>query len=347
MELSVQIRKKLRDFELDVAFETGSEVFALLGASGCGKSMTLRCIAGIETPDCGRIVLNGRTLYDSAQGICLKPQQRRVGYLFQNYALFPNMTVAENIRFAASGSREEQEKKVKENLVRFSLEELKDAYPAELSGGQQQRVAFARILVSSAELLLLDEPFSALDGYMKWQLEMELSEVLKSYDGTALLVSHDRGEVFRLADKAAVIHRGKMEPVHTKHGLFRQPDTLAATILTGCKNITQARRLDMHHIYAADWNMVLETEQEVPANVRYAGVRAHFLHRSREMEPNVFPMDVIRVIEDTFSYLIMVRRKGMQGRMICWEVPKEEWEPSVSAELFLRFPADEIMLMER
>lgn len=209
MELMVKIRKRLRNFELAADFMVRDEVFALLGASGCGKSMTLKCIAGIEQPDSGRIVLDGRVLYDSEAGINLRPQQRRVGYLFQNYALFPNMTIGENIRFAASGSREQREQKVQNNLRRFSLAELAGAYPHELSGGQQQRAAFARILSSDAGLLLLDEPFSALDSYLRWQLELELSEVLQDYDGMALLVSHDRGEVYRLADRVAVIDRGE------------------------------------------------------------------------------------------------------------------------------------------
>ena len=171
MNLDVRIKKVLRDFVLDVNFSTRDEIFALLGASGCGKSMTLKCIAGIETPDSGRIVLNGRVLFDSDAKINLPPQLRRTGYLFQNYALFPNMTVAENILFAAVGTEAERLKKLQENLARFELTGLEKSYPHELSGGQQQRVAFARILTSHAEILLLDEPFSALDGFLKWRLK--------------------------------------------------------------------------------------------------------------------------------------------------------------------------------
>ena len=136
MELTVNIEKQLRNFTLQADFSLRDEVFALLGASGCGKSMTLKCIAGLEKPDKGRIVLNGRVLYDSEAGINLKPQQRKVGYLFQNYALFPNMTVAENIAFVAGGSRAEKQRRTAENLARFKLEGLAGAYPHELSGGQ-------------------------------------------------------------------------------------------------------------------------------------------------------------------------------------------------------------------
>ena len=156
MELEVKIRKKLRGFDLAVEFSVQDEVLALLGASGCGKSMTLKCIAGIEKPDEGRILLNGRTLFDSEKGVNLAPQKRRVGYLFQDYALFPNMTVAENITFSARGTKEEKRKLLERELARFSLAGLEDSYPKELSGGQKQRTAFARILASDAELLLLD-----------------------------------------------------------------------------------------------------------------------------------------------------------------------------------------------
>ena len=195
MRLLVDIRKRLRDFTLNVSFTVENEIFALLGGSGCGKSMTLKCIAGIERPDEGRIILNGRTLFDSDQKINLPPQLRRVGYLFQNYALFPNMTTAENILFAAVGTDEEKQRKLRENVERFKLSGLEASYPWQLSGGQQQRVAFARILSSGAEILLLDEPFSALDSYLKWQLELEFDMVFAAYDNSAILVSHDRGEV--------------------------------------------------------------------------------------------------------------------------------------------------------
>lgn len=346
MELMVKIRKRLRNFELAADFMVRDEVFALLGASGCGKSMTLKCIAGIEQPDSGRIVLDGRVLYDSEAGINLRPQQRRVGYLFQNYALFPNMTIGENIRFAASGSREQREQKVQDNLRRFSLAELAGAYPHELSGGQQQRAAFARILSSDAGLLLLDEPFSALDSYLRWQLELELSEVLQAYDGMALLVSHDRGEVYRLADRVAVIDRGKMETAYTKHELFQHPDTLAATLLTGCKNVSLVQRVDQHRVIADDWQLELMTEQIVPDKVRYAGIRAHYIEVKAAAGVNTFCMEVVKVIEDTFSYLIMIRRQGTRAKPIRWELDKSAWHSIVAAQLYLYFPPDKIMLME-
>ncbi|SFT49975.1 molybdate transport system ATP-binding protein [Selenomonas sp. GACV-9] len=349
MELTVSIRKQLRSFELVADFAVQDEVFALLGASGCGKSMTLKCIAGIETPDSGRIVLNGRVLYDSELGIDLSPQQRHIGYLFQNYALFPNMTIKENIGFVASGPASERSAKVQENLERFGLKELADAYPHELSGGQQQRAAFARILAADSELLLLDEPFSALDGYLKWQLELELGDVLKSYHGTALLVSHDRGEVYRLAGKAAVIKQGRLEQVHTTKDLFKNPETLAATLLTGCKNISQAKQVAKQRIWAEDWALELAVAAGVPENIRYAGIRAHFLELRSQAGENTYPMEIVQIIEDVFSYLVMIRRQGTSAKPIRWELPKAVWEEysSRKTELYVYIPPEKIILMQQ
>jgi molybdate transport system ATP-binding protein len=156
MSLIVNITKKLNNFTLNVDFNVEDEIFAILGASGCGKSMTLKCIAGIETPDNGHIEFNKKVLFDSKKSINLLPQKRHIGYLFQNYALFPNMTVRENILFAADGNKAEKNKIVEKNIKRFHLQGLENNYPASLSGGQQQRTAFARILAARAELLMLD-----------------------------------------------------------------------------------------------------------------------------------------------------------------------------------------------
>ena len=265
MDLNVSIKKKLRDFTLEVAFRVRDEVFALFGASGCGKSITLKCIAGIETPDCGSITLNGRILYDSAKNINLPPQARRVGYLFQNYALFPNMTVAQNITFAATGDKLS---KLKQNIERFQLHGLENAYPNQLSGGQSQRVALARVLASHAEFLLLDEPFSALDSYLKWQLELELAQILKHYGG-AILVTHDRGEVFRLSDKVAVLHDGLISTIDSTQELFLNPKTLHAAILTGCK-VSRLRKIADNQFLAVDWDMILTA----PPDSKFVAVRA-------------------------------------------------------------------------
>jgi len=331
MDLRVSIKKKLRDFTLDVDFRVKDEIFALLGASGCGKSMTLKCIAGIETPDFGKIILNGRTLFDSENKINLPPQARRAGYLFQNYALFPNMTVAQNITFAATGDKSS---KLKENLERFQLNGLENAYPRQLSGGQCQRVAFARVLASHAEILLLDEPFSALDSHLKWQLELELADIFKHY-GAALLVSHDRGEVYRLADTVAVMHNGIIGTLDDKHEVFKHPKTLAATILTGCKNISPAKKISEDKLFAEDWKLELPAEN-IPDKLKFVGIRSQDLI----IDNAGIELEVAQVIEDTNRFIIMLRA---QGSPLCMEVDKPL---RVGDYVPVFFPSDKLILME-
>lgn len=195
-----------------------------LGASGCGKSMTLKCIAGIETPDEGRIVLNDRVLFDSEKKVNLSPQKRKVGYLFQQYALFPHMTVRQNVEAGLSGSGrtfssgKEKNAFVERLLEQFHIPELADALPARLSGGQQQRVALVRILASKPQAILLDEPFSALDSSLKLELELELESMLEGFGGTVLWVSHDRSEVERHCRQVAVMESGNVGRVTTPGG---------------------------------------------------------------------------------------------------------------------------------
>ena len=202
--LQVRIKKKLGNFLLDVDFSMDGGIFAILGASGCGKSMTLKCIAGIERPDEGRIVLNDRVLFDSVKRINLPPQKRKVGYMFQDYALFPTMNVVQNIQ--AGMGRKPDPKKVREYITGFQLGGLEHHMPDQLSGGQKQRVAMARMLAAGPEVLLLDEPFAALDSYLKWKMEQQMLELLQKVQTPVLFVSHSRDEVYRLCDTVSCIH---------------------------------------------------------------------------------------------------------------------------------------------
>ena len=346
MELIVNIEKRLRDFTLAANFTLTDTTLALLGASGSGKSMTLKCIAGLERPDRGQIVLNERILFDSEKGINLPPQARNIGYLFQNYALFPNMTVRENIIFALDGSQEEKERIFRENVARFSLEGLESAYPAGLSGGQQQRVAFARILARGADVLLLDEPLSALDTHLKWQIETALREILTMQDISAILVTHDRDEAFRIAQEIATVDRGQLTPPMDKHELFRNPGTRAATTLTGCKNISAAHRVDETHVAATDWGITLRVANAA-TDVRHIAVRAHYLVLASKNDVDALPARITEVIESTFTYIVMLR--FADGAMpIRWEIDKATWhahEAGIGDTLYFNFPIEELMLL--
>lgn len=349
MALYVEIEKRLGNFFLHVQFETDNEILALLGASGCGKSMTLKCIAGIETPDRGRIVLNDRTLFDSKERINLPPQERRVGYLFQQYALFPHMTVAQNIAAGLRGKgRAERKAAVVEKLHAFHLEGLEKLRPAQLSGGQQQRVALARIFAGEPEVLLLDEPFSALDSYLKWQLELEMMDILRDFCGDVLFVSHSRDEVCRLCRTVCVLTAGQSEAKESVQALMENPGTVSGALLSGCKNFSEIERIGARKIRCADWGVELITAQNIPDNAAFAGIRAHFLHAASGKEENRIPCRVHRIVDNVFSIVLMLETPGgSTGRsLLRMELPKEDWMSMGMPEtLTLTAAPEDVMLL--
>jgi molybdate transport system ATP-binding protein len=313
--LEVNIKKRLGSFLMDVNFTAENEIMGLLGASGCGKSMTLKCIAGIETPDSGRIVLNGRVLYDSEKHINLSPQKRRVGLLFQQYALFPNMTVYDNIACGVRSTGKILSKAEKDNIIcdiirKMRLEGLENKLPSTISGGQQQRAALARILVNDPEVLLLDEPFSALDDYLKWNVELEISDTLSQFSGPTIFVSHSRDEVYRLCNNVCVLSHGKSAPKVTVTGLFSAPDSLSSCLLSGCKNFSHFTALDDKTINATDWGIELHTSNPIPKGATMIGVRSHYLQITDAPGENTMLCHVERTVEDVFSGIVMLSTPG-------------------------------------
>ena len=213
MMLYADFEKRLEQFTLKVHIEAQEELTALFGASGAGKSMTLKCIAGIEKPDRGCIRLNDRVLFDSEQRIDLNPQKRRIGYLFQEYALFPNMTVKGNVKAALHRlPRSERDQSADELMERFRIAELADKKPSVLSGGERQRTALARLFASQPEAVLLDEPFSSLDTFLKWELLPYFKEALQSFSGCSIMVTHSVDEVLSLCSSVSVIESGVTKP---------------------------------------------------------------------------------------------------------------------------------------
>ena len=346
MALSVDIQKQLGDFRLEVRFEAGDETLALLGASGCGKSVTLKCVAGILTPDEGHIQLDGVTLYDSAARIDLPPKRRRVGYLFQQYALFPNMTVRQNIA-AAVRDKSRRQTEVAEKLRQFRLEAVADQKPGQLSGGQQQRCALARILASEPKAILLDEPFSALDSYLKYQLELELADTLGGFPGTVLWVSHDRGEVFRNCRRVCVIDRGRSQPVTTLEELFRSPGTEAAARLSGCKNYADARPRE-DAVFLPDWGLTLSCGRPVPEGVCRIGIRAHHVQPAGPGAENAFPCTAVKVVEDVFSTIVLLRPEGAapEAPLLRMELDRDVWQAVPdNSHLTVSVPPEAILLL--
>ena len=343
MALFVDMEKTLGSFHLQVRFEAENGLLSLLGASGCGKSMTLKCIAGIERPDRGKIVLNGVTLFDSEKRIDLPPQRRRVGYLFQQYALFPHMTVQQNIRCGVRDGKD-ADAAVAGAIRAMHLEGLETLRPRQLSGGQQQRTALARILVNGPEVLLLDEPFSALDAHLRFQLEREMLETVRSFGKPVLMVTHDRDEAYRLSDRIAVMKDGAIEVIGPKHTVFAAPETRTGAVLTGCKNVSPIKKLDERHVVAVNWGMELTLDRDA-LDARYIGIRMHDLRP--EGAVNRFRCRVVEEIENPFSFTLMLRPLGVPDSVpVGWETGKERWEALRAGEVDICLPAEALLLLK-
>ena len=345
MSLYVDIEKSVGSFRLKVKLEAENETLALLGASGCGKSMTLKCIAGIERPDRGRIVVDDVVLFDSEQRIDLTPQQRRVGLMFQNYALFPNMTVRQNIWAGAHRERDRRMRKrsVEAILHRFELSELAEHFPHQLSGGQQQRVALARILVSDPRILLLDEPFSALDSHLRFLLEREVSQAIQSFGKTVVLVSHDRDEVFRMSNRVALMVNGVSTVSGPKQEVFSSPQTKEGAILTGCSFFSRAKQRSQGGVYAEEWGMELSVPN-VPQEIAWVGIRMQDVRFGSG--ENTFCCCVMEEIENLFTYTLLLRPENcLQGKPFGWSVDKAVWDEHRSDLVRIHIPGHAVLLL--
>ena len=234
-----------------------------------------------------------------------------------------------------------------ESLIRqFQLEGLEKKIPGQLSGGQKQRVAMARMLAAEPELILLDEPFSALDTYLKWQLEQEMYKHLKEAGKPVIFVSHNRDEVYRLCDTVSCMNRGKMEVMEPLKEFFQNPKTRTAAILSGCKNISAAERVDAHTLRAVDWGVTLHVkEREIADDIRAVGIRAHFLATvERPGEENVFPVNESEIWEDPFEWNISFR-KNAECSWLQWKIAKTDWSPEMGIPKELYLKEEDILLL--
>ena len=337
MSLEVSIEKIVAGFRLAVEFTADDAPLGLLGPSGSGKTMTLRAIAGLETPDRGRIVLQGRVLFDSEQRINLPPRARRIGLLFQNYALFPHLSVTENIAFGLRHLPDaEKNRRVTEQLAAAHLDGLADRYPTTLSGGEQQRVALARALAIEPTALLLDEPFSALDTHLRSALERQLRETLGNYGGSTLFVSHNLEEAYRVCEKLVVLANGSVAAQGPKEEIFRHPPTLEVARVTGCKNYSRARRLPDGRVEALDWGCKLRVAQPFAKSSEHVAIRANHVRvhppqkLNLENSENVFPCWLAAMTETPFRVTLDLRVGAPPASSADFqlqaEVFKQEWE---------------------
>ena len=339
--LKVNIQKELNEFDLEVDFELKNKRLGILGPSGCGKSMTLKSIAGIVDPDNGIISLNtGKetTYFDSNNKINLKPQERNVGYLFQNYALFPNMTVEENV--ACGLSKDDDKKIVSDMIKRFHLEGLEKRYPRQLSGGQQQRVALARILAYGPDVILLDEPFSAMDTFLKEQLRIELVNSLEDFDGFSIMVTHDRDEAFQFCDELIVLDKGKIIAKGDTYEIFENPRKVEVARLTGCKNISKVEIIDDYHLKSLDWGVTFEVSQKISNNITHIGIRAHDFSAAKKDDINVIDTKNSTLLEMPFEWEITL------ANGLWWKYDKLIYEHDFEVPEYIKIDPVDIILLE-
>lgn len=352
--LEVSFEKSLGNFKLQSSFRAEKGVLGILGPSGCGKSMTLKCISGLYSPDKGYIKLGSRVLFSSDSKIIVPPRKRNIGYVFQNYALFPHLTVYKNIAYGVKHlERELRNRKVAEMIERMQLTGLEDRYPSQLSGGQQQRTALARTLITEPELLLLDEPLSALDSHVKYLLENELISIIKdNFDGIVLLVTHNIEEAYRICSNIMIMDNGQNLQTGTKDEIINAPENITAARITGCKNLLNVDVLDEtdeYYILRSNKLVFKGLKKINKASGRMvAGIRAHYLSlypMDTQME-NTFECDIIEKIEGVFSTTIVV---NCGGCVLQVEVEKASYSNITrhnSEKLKLYIPPDKVFIMD-
>lgn len=344
--------------DIDLTINDG-EIFGIIGLSGAGKSTLVRCINLLERPTAGEVVIDGKNLMTLTSRELLNVR-RSIGMIFQGFNLLEQRSTLKNVCFpleVADVKKADAVKRARELLEMVGLSERENAYPSQLSGGQKQRVAMARMIASEPDILLLDEPFSALDSYLKWELEQEMRDMLAEVQKPVLFVSHNRDEVYRLCSMVSCIDHGKMEVIEKTKEFFHNPKTKTAAVLSGCKNISAAEIVDNNHIKALGWGITL-CVSEIPEETKAVGIRAHSFYpvnaeqipgkesaanesrvsviqegtglkkyRNPVQEENIFKIEESRIIEDPFEWNISFRPSKESG-WLQWKIAKTEQEDS-------------------
>ncbi|QCX33641.1 ABC transporter ATP-binding protein [Caloramator sp. E03] len=349
--LEVSISKTIGNFKLTSSFCCEKEILGIIGPSGCGKSMTLKCIAGIFTPDDGYIRLYGKELFNSYKKINVIPQQRNIGYVFQNYALFPHLTVYENIAYGIS----KIEKKIRHNKVmdmidKMQLNGLEKRYPSQLSGGQQQRVALARSLITEPKLLLLDEPFSALDTNVRNTLRKELLNIVRQrYNGIVILVTHDIEEAYEMSNKILIMNDGRVVQAGDKKEVIRNPASLIAARITGCKNFFDAKLIGKEGEYtiikSKEIMLYVKKNNFLSYSNIIAGVRAEDITILQENNGklNTFNCKIIDIIEGLSHTMIIADCMGIPLEV---QVSNNDTYLKNKERILLHIPPDRIFLLK-
>ena len=359
MSIQIDIQKKLQGFHLNLSLHTEASILGILGASGSGKSMLLKCIAGLVKPDEGHIEINEKTFYNSKSRINLKPRDRKIGYVFQNYALFPHLTVRENIAFGLHRKRDDQETNLITLISKLHLNGLENKYPSQISGGQQQRVALARALATNPDMLLLDEPFSALDEHLRKEMIKEMAQYLALFKVKTLYVTHQMDEAYYLCDDIAVIKQGQIDSISHKATLFTNPLTLESAKITGCKNFSKFEITPSHTLFCKDWGIELPMDEYAPLaslNNSMLGIRNHHLKCVDIPADSVDSIasnrrqgwisDIVEMPTQSTLYVKFNQPpNGPEDYHIQLDVPHER-RAQIKERVFVEFPTDKILFLK-
>lgn len=340
MSLYIDVEKKLKNFNLKIKFDVDDESLALFGKSGSGKSMTLKMIAGIEKPDRGKIILNGRTLYDSFRNIFVKTEDRNVGLMLQNFGLFPNMTVEKNIYLGSKRRKlQNPELEVNKLIEKFHLSHIRTSYPREISGGEKQRTALARTMISNPEIIMLDEPFSSLDNYLKFRMENSVREAISEYDKTFIIVTHDSEVCYRLSDKICLMKNGEIDSYEDTRKLFKNPQTYEAAIFTGKYNLSRIEKKD-DKVRLVDFGIdiyVRATDKNRFMAVKYDDI---IIGESKESY-KTFITDII----DEMEYKILVTKFNLDGDKFYIKTDEDNYR--IGQKIHISFVKEKIKFFER
>lgn len=301
MSIYVNIQKNYGSFKLDVCFESKQGTMAIFGPSGSGKTLTLKCIAGIETPDKGIIVINGQTVFDSNKKINISPQKRRIGLMLQDYALFPNMNVKENIMIGAHYFKNENDQLNAFNsyIKKYCLENKLESRINELSGGEKQRVALVRMLMSNPSFLLFDEPFSSLDDNLRLKLQLDLKNELIKSKKEAIIVTHNKEEVLNIANSLAIIKSGRIIEMNETYQCINHHSFIETSFILGNQNHSRIINIESKYIKCLDWNIDISFPKVFKENSKYIEVpKEAFFPSSSSNHYSINVKDTIYINEE-------------------------------------------------
>ena len=314
------------------------ELVSLLGVSGGGKSTLFNIISGLMKPDCGQVLLDGEDVTN---------RPGRISYMLQKDLLLPYRTIEDNVALPLllrGMKKSEARAQAESHFAEFGLTGTEKKWPAQLSGGMRQRAALLRTYLFSQNVALLDEPFSALDSFLREQLITEMKSLLGSFQGDSIIVTHNRNEAYELCSSLAIMENGRLTETGNTRKIFSNAGTRAGAVLTGCKNIVGAEKTGEHEVRVPEWGISFFTEKAVRDDLAAIGIRAHYFGPDRMQ--NRFPVKITEQIEEPFAWIIKFRygNQNAESESIWWRTDKGSYDPS-SETGYLGVAPEDIMLL--